>query len=188
MKRFLFLGVISSLLLFLASCSNKVVEPGVEIDDLPEWVQNFGDYPGGLGAVGSAPRSPLGAQMQRDKATMQARTTLARQLAVKVQNALTASAKELQETAPDASQIIASEFTENTTRQVVSQTLVGSRPKAQWRDPQSDELYIWVVIDEKDLAQRISSAMRRRLKEATEDHHKALEVMDKQIKQALETP
>ncbi|MGK5091400.1 LPP20 family lipoprotein [Deltaproteobacteria bacterium TL4] len=183
MKYFgLFVVVMS---LFMACSSANVVPEGTKVQEQPEWVQNMGMYPKGIGSIGSAPRSPLGTQAQRNEAIMVARNQLAGQLQTVVQNASTQSQKQLIESSPKAAEVIASSFTEVTMRQVVNQTLTGSMPIKQWIDPVSNELYVWVVIDENSLVPRIQAAMRQQLQGESQAHQQALNAMDEQIQKAM---
>ncbi|MBF0240723.1 MAG: LPP20 family lipoprotein [SAR324 cluster bacterium] len=181
---------LSSLFLVLcsliAACSSQNVVPeGTKVQEQPDWVQNLGLYDKGLGSIGSAPRSPLGTQAQRNEAIMVARNQLAGQLQTVVQNASTQSQKQLLESSPDAAEVVASSFTEVTMRQVVNETLTGSMPIKQWIDPVSNELYVWVVIEENNLIPRIQAGMRQRLKGEGQAHQQALNTMDEQIQKGL---
>ncbi|MBF0239941.1 MAG: LPP20 family lipoprotein [SAR324 cluster bacterium] len=171
--------------LITACSSSNVVPEGTKVPEQPEWIQTLGIYPQGIGTIGSAPRSPLGTQAQRNEAIMVARNQLAGQLQTIVQNASTQSQKQLLESSPTAAKVIASSFTEVVMRQIVNQTLTGSMPIRQWIDPMSNELYVWVVIDENNLVPRIQAAMRQQLKGESKDHQKALETMDEQIQKAI---
>ncbi|MBF0240389.1 MAG: LPP20 family lipoprotein [SAR324 cluster bacterium] len=171
--------------LIVACSSSTVVPEGTTVQEQPDWVQNLGMYPKGIGSIGSAPRSPMGTQAQRNEAVMVARNQLAGQLQTVVQNASTQSQKQLLESSPKAAEVIASSFTEVTMRQVVNQTLTGSIPIKQWIDPVSNELYVWVVIDENNLVPRIQASMRQQLQGESQAHQQALNTMDEQIQKAM---
>ena len=56
--------------------------------------------------------------------------------------------------------------------------LKNSRPIKQWKDSESGELYVWVVIEQKDLAAMQSDVsgkiVRKTLKEADKQHDETI--------------
>ena len=79
-------------LLLLSGCGNKNLvkeTPQCQIEGAkaPEWVCNGGaNIKGGIFAVGSAQKSPLGIGFQRQEAMAAARDEIARQIEIKVKN------------------------------------------------------------------------------------------------------
>ncbi|MBF0240207.1 MAG: LPP20 family lipoprotein [SAR324 cluster bacterium] len=178
------------MLLLVSACSSAlttpVVQEGTKTESQPEWVRTLGRYATGIGAIGSAPQSPLGTQTQRNQAIMTARNQLAAQLQTILQNAATETEKQLQEASPSRASVIASVFTENTTRQIANEVLVGSTPIEQWKDPQSNELYVWVVIEEKNAIPQIRASMSKKLSAAGAEHQESLTLMDQNIDKGYE--
>jgi len=91
MKKLLIAGLGLSIALF-TGCGNNQPQPEapqcqIEGQTAPQWVCDGGaSMEGGIFAVGSAQKSPLGIGFQRQEAMANARDALARQLEVKVKN------------------------------------------------------------------------------------------------------
>ena len=93
MKRLLFSSAIIATMLFTGcGSSNKSITPKApqcQIDgtSAPVWVCNGGaNMEGGVFAVGSAQKTPLGIGFQRQEAMAAARDALSRQISIKVKN------------------------------------------------------------------------------------------------------
>jgi len=94
MKKLLIAGLGLSIALFTGCGNNNQPQPQqpsfqcqIEGQTAPQWVCDGGaSMEGGVFAVGSAQKSPLGISFQRQEAMANARDALARQLEVKVKN------------------------------------------------------------------------------------------------------
>ena len=156
--------------LVTACASTSPVPEGTGLEDSPEWVQNMGDYQlnfgessQGIGAVGSAPKSSMGTQVQREDALLAARNQLAVQIKVRVRSVITQTRQRLLEAGVDGAEEIGRLNTENAIMQKVDETIVGSRVLKQWKDSESGELYVWVVLDKTSM-NRIKQAALGTLK------------------------
>jgi ribosomal protein S20 len=98
---------------------------------------------GGLTAVGSADKSPLGEGHQRVEAESQARDSLARQLNTKVKNMFKNFS---QSTGVGESQSI-EKVTTNVSKQVAKIDLSGAIPRDSWQNPKTGTLYVRVVLN-----------------------------------------
>ena len=94
MKKLILPLLAGSLFIFTGCGNNQPQKPNfdqckINGEQAPQWVCNGGaNMEGGVFAVGSASKSPLGIGFQRNEAIAQARNELARQLQVKVKNML----------------------------------------------------------------------------------------------------
>jgi len=169
--------------LTMMSCSSKTaVQEGTEISEQPDWVQSMGSYDKGQGAIGSSPKSSLGSQVQREDALLAARNELAKNLESKIQSAISLTRQRLIEQGVAGAEELGTQQTQNAVRQMVNMRLNNSRPLKQWKDPESGELYVWVVIDQKDLLAMNKNHSGRVLKKTLEE---ADERHDKTIKEAF---
>ena len=61
---------------------------------------------------------------------------------------------------------------------MVNKRLKNSTPKKQWKDPESEELYIWVIIEQVDLDRMAEDVhgkvIRKQLKDAGEEHRETI--------------
>ena len=162
--------------LLISSCTAppKAVKTGSDISETPEWVQSMGLYKKGEGAIGSSPKSGLGSQPQREDATLSARNALAQNIDIKVQSAISQTRQRLIEQGIAGASELGSLQTQNAARQMVNQRLKNSRPIKQWKDPESEELYIWVIIEQVDLDRMAGDingkVIRKQLEDAGEEH------------------
>jgi len=162
--------------LLISSCTAppKAVKTGSDISETPEWVQSMGLYKKGEGAIGSSPKSGLGSQPQREDATLSARNALAQNIDIKVQSAISQTRQRLIEQGISGAIELGTLQTQNAARQMVNQRLKNSRPIKQWKDPESEELYVWVVINQVDLDRMAGDVhgkvIRKQLKDAGEEH------------------
>jgi len=102
---------------------------------------------GGLGAIGSAPKNPLGRGFQQTEAMADARDSLARELGTKVKNMFKSFA---QSTGVGEDQSIEKVAT-NVSKQIASQNLEGARQKGRWISPDGT-LFVHVVLDPQGVA------------------------------------
>ena len=169
---FILLGI--GLLVSSCAAPPKAVKTGSKISETPEWVQTMGLYKKGEGAIGSSPKSGLGSQVQREDATLAARNALSQNIDVKVQNVVSQTRQRLIEQGIAGAVELGTLQTQNAARQMVNQRLKNSRPIKQWKDPESDELYIWVIIEQVDLDRMAEDVhgkvIRKQLKDAGEEH------------------
>ncbi len=177
---------VAGVTLFLSGCSSNqaAVREGTSLEDQPEWVQTLGDYssnfPGkeGIGAVASAPKSKLGSQVQREDALLAARNELATRIKARVRSVLSSTRQRLLEQGVEEAEELGTANTQNAVQQRVDENLIGSRVIKQWMDPDSSELYVWVVLDGEGLAQMKSAIQRevmdQRLARARDQHREML--------------
>ena len=162
--------------LLISSCTAppKAVKTGSDISETPEWVQSMGLYKKGEGAIGSSPKSGLGSQPQREDATLAARNALSQNIDVKVQSVVSQTRQRLIEQGITGAVELGTLQTQNAARQMVNQRLKNSRPIKQWKDPESEELYVWVIIEQVDLDRMAGDihgkVIRKQLEDAGEEH------------------
>ena len=149
----------------MTGCANNQPKPNVEACQMdgataPSWVCDGGAMmEGGLFAVGSAERSPLGVSFQRTEATAAARDALARQLKVKVKNMF----KQFQATTGIGDAQTAEKATQNVSKQVAAATLAGSKVMKVWMSP-SKTMYVLVGMpDPKAVQQEVKKAVKTSL-------------------------
>jgi len=187
--------LLSAVTLFFIACSSKEPVPeGSDLEDTPEWVQNQGDYQlnfgedkEGIGAIGSAPKSTLGSQIQREDALLAARSQLASQMRVRVRNVISQTRQRLLEAGMEGTEEIGRLNTENLIMQKVDENIEGSRVIKQWKDPENGELYVWVIIDDKSINRIKAAAVRIQEEEKLDkasNRHK--EMIDDAFKENLE--
>ena len=67
----------------------------------------------------------------------------------------------------------------------VKKTLEMSQPNGQWPDPENGELYVWVVLEQRDLdilRNNISrKALKKTLNDTNETHQKKMKLLDEKI-------
>ena len=172
----IFLGI--GLLMSSCAAPPKAVKTGSAISETPEWVQTMGLYKNGEGAIGSSPKSGLGSQVQREDATLSARNALSQNIDIKVQSVISQTRQRLIEQGIVGAIELGTLQTQNAARQMVNQRLKNSRPIKQWKDPESDELYIWVIIEQVDLDRMAEDVhgkvIRKQLKDAGEEHRETI--------------
>ena len=165
--------------LLMAGCTaSTAVKEGSAISDQPDWVQSMGYYDKGVGAIGSSPKSNLGSQVQREDALLAARNELAKSIESKVQSAISQTRQRLIEQGIAGAEELGTLQTQNAARQMVNMRLNNSRPLKQWKDPESGELYVWVIIAQKDLvamqADVNGKVVRKTLKDADAQHDQTI--------------
>jgi ribosomal protein S20 len=150
----------------------------------PAWICN--PYmEGGLTAIGSAERSPLGEGHQRVEAESQARDSLARQLNTRVKNMFKNFS---QQTGVGDNQSI-EKVTTNVSKQVAKIDLSGAIPRDSWQNPKTGALYVRLVLNPaatKKVAEQVKETVKSSLR--SQEHlyqqfvaKKAHEELDAQI-------
>jgi hypothetical protein len=172
-------------LIFVINCSTQAVKEGTEIQKQPDWVQNMGVYKAGIGAVGSAPVSPLGTQSQRNTAIMQARSELARQIQSRVKSAIEQSVEQLTTSTKDQAELIAKAFDNQVTSNMTNQALSGSHPIKQWKDPENGELFVWVVIDSEKALSDLRSSLHKTLEDSSIRHKETIDLLERRLSKNL---
>ncbi|MDE6886569.1 MAG: LPP20 family lipoprotein [Helicobacteraceae bacterium] len=154
--RNLILGL--GILLFIAGCSSKnnlgegassIEDSALEVNNLmnaPSWVLNGGGS--GFSAIGSAEITKAGLQFARNEAIAMARDELARMISVKIEGVVNnAISQSIGNNAYDSSFSNVEKFGEQITRQVVSQTLTGSKQKDTWITGDGKQIYVLIELD-----------------------------------------
>lgn len=151
----------SKLLLFIAAClfivgcsskyelgegASKIEDSALEANNLanaPSWVLNGGRE--GLSAIGSADITKAGLQFARNEALAMARDELSRIISVKVEGIVSnAISQSIGNNAYDAN---VEKYGEQITRQIVSQTMVGTKQKDTWITSDGKQIYVLVELD-----------------------------------------
>lgn len=155
------INIIKTTILFLfisgiiVGCSSKyglgegassIEDSALEANNLlnaPSWVLNGGRE--GLSAIGSADITKAGLQFARNEALALARDELSRIVSVKIEglvsNAITQS---IGNNAYDSN---VEKYGEQITRQIVSQTMVGTKQKDTWITSDGKQIYVLVELD-----------------------------------------
>lgn len=169
----------SAIALIVAGCgetrsdniaSPAATAPGAKTQEvtMPEWVMDPGTG-GQFGAVGISKTSLGGSQEEFARALANGRTELGRAINTRVQAAYVrfftegGSLNQGANGGVDA-KIAAEEMSTNVSRQLTDQVLTGSRQKAIFRDPNTKELFMWVVISSDKL-----EAMQTQIKQAAQN-------------------
>jgi ribosomal protein S20 len=127
----------------------------------PQWVCTGGaTMEGGLFAVGSAEKSPLGPSFQRTEATAAARDALSREIKVKVKNMF----KQFQATTGIGDEQTAEKATQNVSKQVSANTLAGSKVMKVWISPKGTMYVLVGMPDPKAVQQQVKQATKTSLK------------------------
>ena len=112
--------------LLLAACATTPKAPPP-----PDWISNPGD-----GAVGSAITHVRGRYHQEELAITRARERLAARYGVEISSVLTIKERVRNDRAYVAS--------DKEIHQRIDKTVVKAQVRATWRDPQRDEIWVWV--------------------------------------------
>ena len=146
MKKHL-LALSFGLAMVFAGCgmsTQSVNTPSCEIDGTtaPNWVCDGGaNMEGGIVAVGSAEKSPLGINFQRQEAMAAARDEIARQLGVKVKNMV----KTYMSSTGVGDDKTAERVATSVSKQVAKQVLKGSKLLKTWISPKGT-MYVLVGV------------------------------------------
>ena len=116
------------------------------IDRVPEWVINptLGGVPG---AVGVAAQNDLGRKEQLDEARLNARIELVSMLETRVQRVGRGELEQDTRVEGGADASRSRKSTIGIDRQILDSVLAGSRQRALWVDKDTDECYVWMVMD-----------------------------------------
>lgn len=133
----LLLGIVLAAVSLIAGCAGTGVQKGNKT--YPSWVLNP-DYPGHIGVVGSAPKQDIGGrEAQYRVATLKARQELAQMIRVHVASTLHAR---LEERGGQASREL---DIETRLRSLETLSLERARVVNEWLDPETGELYLFLV-------------------------------------------
>lgn len=186
--RNLILGL--GILLFIAGCSSKnnlgegassIEDSALEANNLtnaPSWVLNGGGS--GFSAIGSAEITKAGLQFARNEAIAMARDELARMISVKIEGVVNnAISQSIGNNAYDSN---VEKFGEQITRQVVSQTLTGSKQKDTWITGDGKQIYVLIELDS-NLAESARQNMMKNMfsKDMPVEKDKFLNALDKAL-------
>jgi len=164
MKKVLATTALAFSLIGLTGCVNS--QPDVEacmVDgkQAPSWVCDGGTtMEGGLFAVGSAEKSPLGPSFQRTEAAAAARDALSRQISLKVKNMF----KQFQATTGIGDAQTAEKATQNVSKQVSATTLAGSKVMKVWISPKGTMYALVGMPDPKAVQEQVKQATKTSLK------------------------
>jgi len=115
----------------------------------PQWVCDEGaTMEGGLFAVGSAEKNPIGRSFQRIEAVSAARDALSRQISIKVKNMF----KQFQATTGIGDAQTADKATQNVSKQISAQTLAGTKVFKTWVSPRGT-MYVLVGMPDPQAVQ-----------------------------------
>lgn len=154
------LGILSIAL--LTGCSNKdpkPKEPAVYVDPelqgAPQWVVNpF--IAGKVVDIGNAkPNAGNDFSFQREEAIADARNNLARQISIKVSNMI--------KTFKGATNTTFDKSVETVSKQVASETLVGSKMTKMWRS-RSGTMYVLVELNPKSVEKKMDETIKTSFK------------------------
>lgn len=161
MRSILFASLASSCVLLMTGCgetrsdniaSPVTAAPNAKVQEvtMPDWVMDP-CTDGQFGAVGISRTSLGGSAEEFARALANGRTELARTINVRVQSAyirfFTEGGSLNQATNGGVeAKTAAEEMSTNVSRQLTDQVLSGSRQKAIYRDPNTKEVFMWVII------------------------------------------
>lgn len=143
-------------MMIIAGCSSKyglgegassITEAALKANNLldaPSWILNGGRE--GLSAIGSADITKAGLQFARNEALAMARDELSRMISTKVEGLVSNAVS--QSIGNNAYDSIVEKYSEQITRQIVSQSLVGSKQMDTWISPDGKQIYVLVEQDE----------------------------------------
>ena len=136
---------------------------------MPAWIDH-GEISDGLGAVGIAKPDAMGDKgLQRQVAIANARTTLAWELKVRVENLFNhLNQRETITSAQTGNQpinpLVMKRVIENVTRQVVDLTLEGTQTRGIWTSPEDGSLHVFVVMTKVSLDHALTFAAKAQIK------------------------
>ena len=163
MKKLLFSSAIIATMLF-TGCgnSNNSISPfaaqcKIEGASAPDWICNGGaNMEGGVFAVGSAQKSPLGIGFQRQEAMAAARDALSRQMSVKVKNMF----KTYMSSTGTGDAQTAERVATNVSKQLSKEVLQGSKLLNTWISPKGT---MYVLVGMKNIKQVVKQAAKTTL-------------------------
>ena len=176
--------------LILVGCTGTTaVKEGTQIGEKPDWVQTLGRYEKGIGAVGIAPFSKGGTQIQLDEALLAARTQLTQIIETRVQGSISTTATRLRETGLGTGEELTTLQTQVVRNSLIDKSMKKSYQIKQWRDRENGELYVWAVMEREDLTKLSNtlaeSLVKKKLNESAADHQKKLEMMREELRKQL---
>jgi len=178
--------LITIIIFLLAGCAAKMgVKEGSDLREKPVWVLNMGKYEKGIGAVGVAKSTKLGTQRQINQANLAARMQLAQIINSKIEGAVESAAESaIMLNLPEGQEI--GQLTEQEqVRTFVKQSLQMTQPNAQWKDRENGELYVWMIMKQRDLdilRGKISrKALKKSLNDTNETHQEKMKLLDEKI-------
>lgn len=125
--------------LLLPGCAGSGSKAGGSNAGAPAWILNP-DKPGYQGVVGAAPKQDWGGlEAQRRVALMKARQELAQMVRVQVESTTRSQIEER------AGKVSRDSDIETRLQSSVALSLEQARVIEEWVDPQSGELYLWLV-------------------------------------------
>jgi hypothetical protein len=133
--------------------SNRITAVRLSTDAIrvrPDWVSNPG-IGGVLGSVGVAARNDLGTRFQVDEARLAARLEIANMLETRVQSAgrdVTDQSIAAQRRGGELTQNNDSRYDKlGIDRRIADIVLSGSRQRGLWVDPETGDVFVWMVMD-----------------------------------------
>jgi len=184
-KRFLLFAGLS----VLTACGgpSPKVESCMPAESAPDWVNNP-RREGVITAVGIA-RSAGGTGWAKEKAIAHARSKIAQQLMIRVEDMTESFFRDM---GLDGSNRRAEEFYRVVSRQVSSALLQGSREDGNpWWDPCTKEVYVLVAMDASAVADAVrtggASAVRD-INLGEKNAERALHELDRQVKKHFDSP
>ena len=109
----------------------------------PNWVLNGGS--GEMSAVGIADITSAGLQFARNEALAHARDDLSRQVSVSIEGIISSAVEQtMGDGFPEAS---VNKYSEQITKQSVSQTLSGTKQKDTWISPDGKQIFVLIALD-----------------------------------------
>lgn len=139
MLRNAFIGLVAALLLLGCAGTGLKAGSGKAVSGAPAWVLNP-DKAGYVSVVGSAPKQDWGGHAAQFRvAEMKARQELAQMVRVRVESANKFATEDR------GGKVSRSADVETKLQASVDLSLESARVVEEWTDPQSGELYIWLV-------------------------------------------
>ena len=170
----------------LGEGASSIMEEALKANNLldaPSWILNGGRD--GLSAIGSADITKAGLQFARNEALAMARDELSRMISTKVEGLVSnAVSQSLGNNAYDS---VVEKYSEQITRQIVSQSLVGSKQMDTWISPDGKQIYVLVEQDEK-LSNEIQKSIIQNISKdnsAPIQKDKFLDALDKALSNGL---
>lgn len=157
-------SLIFAIAIIFIGCSSNLKEGASKIDSsaleannltgAPSWVLNGGGD--GFKAIGSAEITKAGIQFARNEAVAMARDELARIIKVKVEGLVNNAVQQsIGNNSYDAN---VEKYGEQITKQIVSQTMIGSKQTDTWITSDGKQIYVLVELDS-DLADKAKKSI-----------------------------
>jgi hypothetical protein len=160
----------------------------------PSWVDNP-NVPDGLADVGIAQSNPMGDKaMQRATALADARTKLAGQLKVRVQNMFsqlnqqvtTATSDTAEKKGKPIKSDVMQRVIENVSRNVIDQELQGATVREWWLDSGDGNLYCHLVMSKETLDRAVQQQAQKEIRHEIAQGEKSLEASLDKLDAAIE--